>query len=306
MNITIFHKGRCGVRHLKPSCKQVYLAAFAVFIGLPTLTGMAAWKFAQHQYLQTGREQASAAWLEELEVQRQALADARANAEQQMNALTAKLGAVQAQAMRLDALGGRLTQMAGLEPAEFAFDAAPGFGGASPELARRLEVYDFIKQLDELSSDLSARDEQMGALETVLLTRTLADERRVAGAPVRTGYMSSAYGTRNDPFEGSQTWHEGIDFAGQEGSEVLATAGGIVVHAGPMSGYGNLVEISHGDGMTTRYGHNRSVTVQVGEIVRKGQAIATLGSTGRSTGPHVHYEVLKNGTPVNPHRYVNR
>lgn len=306
MHITIFHKTRKGVRHLHFSRAQAWLCGAVMLFAVPVGSAMVSWKLAKLQFKQEAEAQASASWINEVEAQRRALSEAKASAQHQLDALSAKLGVIQARAIRLDALGERLTRVAGLDASEFRFDEDPGFGGPSSELSKKMEVYDFINELDRLSTDLSQRGEQLGALESVLVSRTVGDEQTVSGRPVRTGWISSYFGVRTDPFEGGNSWHEGIDFSGIEGADVLATAGGIVIFSGKMNGYGNLVEISHGDGMTTRYGHNSELDVKVGDIVRKGQVIAKMGSTGRSTGVHVHYEVLKNGQPLNPMRYITR
>jgi murein DD-endopeptidase MepM/ murein hydrolase activator NlpD len=137
-----------------------------------------------------------------------------------------------------------------------------------------------------------------------LLDRSLAAETRPTGRPVESGWISSGYGRRSDPITGKRTLHEGVDFAGKSGSDILAVASGVVVFAGEKSGYGRLVEIDHGNGLSTRYGHNSKLLVQEGEVVKQGQTIALLGSTGRSTGPHVHFEVLRGGRHVNPARYL--
>jgi murein DD-endopeptidase MepM/ murein hydrolase activator NlpD len=128
---------------------------------------------------------------------------------------------------------------------------------------------------------------------------------RPDGRPVVEGYISSYYGERQDPFNGHEAMHKGVDFAGVMGSQVVAVAAGVVTRAEGQAGYGNLVEINHGNGFVTRYGHNQKVLVGVGDTVVRGQSIALMGSTGRSTGPHVHFEVLRNGRQVNPIAFVD-
>ena len=155
-----------------------------------------------------------------------------------------------------------------------------------------------------MQTRLENRDSQLLALENVILSRSLNEAVKPDGRPVVQGYISSYFGERADPFDGHEAIHKGVDFAGQEGSEVLAVAAGVVTRAGPASGYGNLVQINHGGGYSTRYGHNEKILVSVGDTVTRGQPIALMGSTGRSTGPHVHFEVLRNGRQVNPLSYV--
>ncbi|MBI2382102.1 MAG: M23 family metallopeptidase [Gammaproteobacteria bacterium] len=305
MHLTILHKSRSGVRYLHASRSHCLLIAFALFLALPVLSATIAWKLARSQGTATDKDLANSAWMAEMEAQKRALAEAKASAELQLDTLTAKLGMVQAQAVRLDALSERLTQAAGLDADEFRFETAMGMGGPASELKKKLEVYDFVQELERLSAELSTRGENLNALETVLVKRTLEDEQSITGRPVEGAHLSSHFGLRGDPFDGGHAWHEGVDFAGAAGSDVTTTAGGIVVFAGKSAGYGNLVEVSHGNGMTTRYGHNQELLVAVGDIVRKGQVIAKMGSTGRSTGPHVHYEVLKNGNPMNPKSFLD-
>jgi murein DD-endopeptidase MepM/ murein hydrolase activator NlpD len=159
--------------------------------------------------------------------------------------------------------------------------------------------------LDAVEQKLEVRDAQLLALENVILSRSLTQAIRPEGRPVVEGYISSYYGERQDPFSGHEAWHKGVDFAGAQGSQVVAVAAGVVTRAEGQNGYGNLVEINHGNGFVTRYGHNQKVLVGVGETVVRGQSIALMGSTGRSTGPHVHFEVLRNGRQVNPIGYVD-
>ena len=161
------------------------------------------------------------------------------------------------------------------------------------------------KEIDALQRRLEQRDTQLLALENVMLSRNLNEAVRPDGRPVLEGYISSGFGDRIDPFDGHEAVHKGVDIAGQQGSEVVAVASGVVTRAGPASGYGNLVEINHGNGYATRYAHNEAVLVAVGDTVTRGQPIALMGSTGRSTGPHVHFEVLRNGQQVNPLSFIN-
>ena len=160
--------------------------------------------------------------------------------------------------------------------------------------------------MGNFESRLSNREQQLEILESLLTNRQLEDQAWLSGQPVEKGWISSHYGQRTDPFSGKLAMHRGIDFAGKEGSNVVAVAGGVVTWVGSKTGYGQLVEISHGDGFVTRYSHNKENLVAPGEVVRKGQAIALMGSTGRSTGAHVHYEVYKHGRSVDPSSYVRR
>ncbi|MDT8404329.1 M23 family metallopeptidase [Sulfuriflexus sp.] len=242
----------------------------------------------------------------ELENQRQQLDIALENAERNMNALSRQLGKMQARVIRLDALGQRLTSMAKLDKGEFDFAQEPAIGG--PESAESLQaasVPDFMQQFDDLSRQLDNRSEQLSVLETMLMSRNLQEQALPSGRPIRKGWISSYYGMRNDPFTGKREHHDGVDLAGKDGSEVIAVASGVVTWSSRRYGYGNLVEVNHGNGYVTRYGHNKEVLVKVGDKVGKGDKLALMGSTGRSTGPHVHFEVLFNGRSKDPVKYIN-
>ena len=160
--------------------------------------------------------------------------------------------------------------------------------------------------LQALQRQLDDQIKQLAILENVFNNTHIDIQQRITGRPIQTGWLSSYYGMRDDPFTGKQAMHKGIDFAGNEGDPVIATAAGVVTWSGERFGYGNLVEINHGNGLVTRYGHNQSLNVVVGEVVTKGHRIATIGNTGRSTGAHVHYEIIKQGKQIDPLPYVYR
>ena len=228
-------------------------------------------------------------------------------AELRLQALTINLAELQARMTRLDALGEHLTAMADLGDGEFDFSRAPAVGGPlAGEYRVNFNSMDLASEVDSFEARLDNREQQLGILESLFHNRKLADETWLSGQPVEKGWVSSQYGMRTDPFSGSRTMHNGIDFAGKEGSNVLAVAAGVVTWTGSESGYGNMVEISHGDGFVTRYAHNKQNLVAPGDLVRKGDPIALVGTTGRSTGAHVHYEVYKHGRPVDPSSYVHR
>lgn len=244
-------------------------------------------------------------WAGELEQQRAQLAATREIVESNTGALARRVAQLHAHVMRLDAAGSRLTEIAGLDKGEFDFARAPPVGG--PEAAAPGEpvaVADVLASLDAFEKQLADRERQMRVLEDLLLASRLQKEVRPSGWPVENGWISSLFGNRMDPFTGLRAFHAGVDFAARQGSNVLSVAAGIVSDVGDRFGYGLLVEINHGNGYVTRYGHNDSALVAVGDRVRKGQAVALVGDSGRSTGPHVHFEVLLNGRTVNPHQYI--
>ncbi|KPJ80775.1 MAG: hypothetical protein AMJ58_07610 [Gammaproteobacteria bacterium SG8_30] len=229
-------------------------------------------------------------------------------ANEQVKSLASRVGRIQARITRLDALGKRLTEVASLRRGEFDFDAAPALGGpeSGPATAGRFTVAPIEELLGGLELAVQDRQRQLGALETVIRSRRLASLLLPTGLPVESGYISSGFGSRVDPFTGSEEPHEGLDLAAAPGTPVLAAATGIVSYADHGGSYGMLVEITHGGGYVTRYAHNASILVQPGETVRQGDTIALLGSTGRSTGPHLHFEVLRDGEPVDPLQYLSR
>ena len=240
----------------------------------------------------------------EIELQRQLIDQTRFNAQADLDALAARLGQIQAHATRLNALGQKLIKIAKLDPGEFNFEEAPGVGG--PEGSESNVTLDFGNEIDTVISELEDREQQLGVLENILINSYMEEEVFPEGRPIKRGWISSYYGMRTNPFTGKLQFHKGMDFAAKSGSSVLAVAGGVVTWSGKRYGYGNLVEINHGNGYVTRYGHNKENLVQVGETVKKGEMVALMGSTGRSTGPHVHFEVLKNGRQIDPQRFVQR
>ena len=253
-----------------------------------------------------GNTQASANALAELEhdisKQKMLINQARQSAETELDALAARLGTMQANVIRLNALGHRLVKVAKLDAKEFDFKNAPSYGG--PAESDSVTSIDFDGVIANLDKQLASREEQLDVLEEVIMNRQLRNESKPRGRPIKKGWTSSYYGKRTDPFSGKLAMHKGMDFAGKEGSEIIAVANGVVTWSGERYGYGELIEINHGNGYTTRYGHNAKLLVEVGDSVEKGQTISLMGSTGRSTGPHVHYEVLKNDRQINPSKFV--
>jgi len=226
----------------------------------------------------------------------------------QVTAVTMKLAELQSQVLRLNALGDRLAEEASIPANEFNFQQLPPSGG--PMLHSNDEA---PKSLVELLSDISTLEEslhheekQLKMLESVTLGHHIENTRYLSGRPITKGWLSSYFGVRKDPFSGKPALHKGVDFAGSENADIIATASGVVSWASERYGYGQLIEINHGGGYKTRYGHNKTIKVSVGDVVTKGQVIAKMGSTGRSTGPHVHYEILRNNRQIDPKKYVYR
>jgi murein DD-endopeptidase MepM/ murein hydrolase activator NlpD len=244
-------------------------------------------------------------WSAELLRQKAQIDEVRRVLQEKVNALAMRVGQMDASVIRLDALGKRLTRMANMDDGEFDFGNPPALGGGeSGADGQPAQIPDLTAMVDDLQTQLSDREQQLGVLENLILSRELNKQVYPGGRPVQEGFISSYFGRRADPFTGYSAVHKGLDFAGPEGTKVTAVAAGLVTWAGERSGYGQMVEINHGNGLATRYGHNEKILVKQGDMVRKGQELALMGSTGRSTGPHLHFEVLKNGAQVDPLRFI--
>ncbi len=281
----------------------------SLFIGLALLFGLSMlWvgyrmgvsdtEFPEHQLVSSLKRT--------FQQERMLLEDVKQDTQSGIDALAIRVGQLQSQLLRLDALGERLVAMGGLDKGEFSFDIAPALGG--PEAAQSLDepsaLPGLLEEMDQLEAMIEHRQQQLSLVEDLIMNSNLEDAVHPTGRPVTKGWISSYFGMRNDPFTGKRTMHKGMDFAGKEGSDVVAVASGVVTWAGKRYGYGELVEINHGKGYVTRYGHNQEILVEIGDRVKQGEVIATMGSTGRSTGPHVHFEVVRNGKIVDPTKYI--
>lgn len=223
-----------------------------------------------------------------------------------LNAMAVKLGQMQAHVLRLDSLGERLAMLTGMGKQEFNFDKKPGQGGAeSSQPARDMTMSEFGQQLDGLMKKLDDRSDQLGLMEAMLVQQQAKKVAIPSAQPVTTGWYSSNYGYRIDPFTGQKAFHEGVDFMADPGTAIHAAGGGIVVYADTYAGYGNMIEIDHGNGLISRYAHASKIQARVGDVVMKGQKIGEVGNTGRSTGPHLHFEVRHHGAPQNPEHYLH-
>jgi murein DD-endopeptidase MepM/ murein hydrolase activator NlpD len=222
-----------------------------------------------------------------------------------LNAMAIRMGQMQAQLLRLDAVGERLAELSGIKPQEFLFNETPGQGGALPTLpAQDISLVEFSNQIQELSRALDDRSDKLGALESLLMEDRLRKKMVPSVMPIDTKWYSSGFGLRIDPFSGKRVFHEGVDFMAEVGTPVLAAAGGVVVYYDHHPEYGNMIDVDHGNDFVTRYAHASKRLVKVGQVVVRGQKIAEVGSTGRSTGPHLHFEVRHRGLPKNPSRFL--
>ena len=226
-----------------------------------------------------------------------------------LDAYAKQIGELQARILRLDAQNQRLSKLAGIKSgAEPINERLPvnelnGQGGPLVKDSP-LSEEDLKTTIEQMAADLDLRDEYQGKLEAKLLLKSVLREMLPNSSPVEVAYSSSSYGWRIDPMSGHRAFHEGLDFPAAVGTPVFAAADGIVTMASQTSDYGNLLKIDHGSGLETRYAHNSSLLVKPGERVMKGQKIALIGSTGRSTGPHLHYEIRLNGNPLDPREYL--
>ena len=239
------------------------------------------------------------------EQERALTAAARNRARDELETLSMYVGRMQAEVIRLDAVAERVAEKAQLDVEEFGFGEPVGYGGPEQTTGQPpLELADFVNALDLLVARLDERASKLDALETLLMNQQMAEDARPDGRPVTGGWISSFFGRRTDPYSGRKAMHKGLDFAGKRGTRIGASAPGVVSFSGHKSGYGRMVEVNHGSGYVTRYAHNQVNLAKVGETVAKGDVIALMGSSGRSTGPHVHFEVLRNGKAVNPANYL--
>jgi murein DD-endopeptidase MepM/ murein hydrolase activator NlpD len=297
--------GRTGrARHIDLKNPRALLAVAGgalLLIAAIFMTGLALGR-----YVPAGSSQ-SRDVVQAFERQQRQIDRARGQLDGKVDALAERIGSLNAHLIRLDALGRRLTELAGLDHGEFDFDKPPPSGG--PEGAEAAggsaQVPELVADLDMLQAQLEDRERQLSVLESLLATRHLGERMLPGGLPLIGGWISSHFGHRIDPFTGRGAFHSGVDFAGTPGSKVVAVGPGVVSFSGYKSGFGNVVEIIHPTGYLTRYGHNSRNLVRVGQNVVRNQAIAIIGSTGRSTGTHVHFEVERNGTVLNPMRYLS-
>jgi murein DD-endopeptidase MepM/ murein hydrolase activator NlpD len=252
--------------------------------------------------------QVIAKWQNRLNGQSQEIERIQSQSRVEMEAVGRRLAAMQARLLRIEALGERVAEVAQLDEGEFRFDEAPAVGGpeSDVDVPQAQLAPEFMLAADVLAEQIRAREDELEVLASLLANQKFHDEVALAGRPIKLGWMSSGFGRRVDPITGRMAWHAGADFAGKPGSDVVAVASGVVTFAGERNGYGRMIEINHGAGYITRYGHHDELLVAAGDVVKKGQVIGRMGSTGRSTGPHVHFEVLKDGRQVDPARYVAR
>jgi len=295
-------------------------------LGLPVLLGYYGFQLAETRQIRVAKDEATQAWADGLKEQQADLERVKEETLTQLQTLTIRLANLQARLIRLDALGERLTQVAGLDDGEFNFSQEPSLGGPENDIDEAFQLPDFVKELNKLAEQIENRQQQLNLVDSILIQRSHDSEfsvegrpvevgyissgfgRRldpVEGRPVEVGYISSGFGRRLDPFSGKMAWHQGLDFAtGKTGQDVFAVAAGVVKFSGDKSGFGKMIQLDHGNGFETIYAHDQKLLVKEGDVVKKGQIIALSGSSGRSSGPHVHFELHKNGRVVDPSSYI--
>jgi murein DD-endopeptidase MepM/ murein hydrolase activator NlpD len=279
----------------------IVISAFFIY-----KTGFTHAQSLSHDMLQTARTNTYSIWQKELNQQENTLNHLKDSTKKSLDAMAGRLSILQGYVMRLDALGSRLASMANLDDIEFGVENPPGIGGPiDSTVDKHMQLSDLLISFNTLERTLQDRSEKLTAMESMLINRTLQEQTSPGGKPSLGGYLSSLFGYRTDPMSGRKEFHEGLDFAGKQGTPVVAVAAGIITWSGSRYGYGNMIEVSHGNGYITRYAHNNKNLVSVGEKVERGEVIATMGNTGRSTGTHVHFEVIYNGKHVDPKKYLS-
>ena len=304
MNIILVTGASARARTITLDWRHWLVGSFSlltVFIAFTLLFNFVTLKWAaavQHPWLQTIV----------LADQREEAMRAQEKVQGHLNTMAVRLGELQAQVLRLDGLGERLARIAGLKPQELPSltpGTTPGRGGAESSLpARNLSINEFSDLVDKLGKQVANRSDQLGVLEALLVQNSANRQFLPSMAPVVDGWYSSNFGYRIDPFSGQQSFHDGIDFPAEVGTPIVAAASGKVIAAEWHVQYGKMVEIDHGNGLVSRYAHAATLLVKDGDLVVRGQRVATVGTTGRSTGPHLHYEVRLNGVPQNPARFL--
>lgn len=305
MNVVIFGKGLGKPRQFDMSGVTAGLISFAIVSVLGAMSFTGGYWFSSKSASGVSHKQIEVLG-EELRDQHDNIATIRQENEDTLDALAIRIAQMNARVIRLDALGRRLTDMAEIDDGEFDFDSAPALGGPEEPVATgsNVAIPEVVEAMASLDSQLNSREAQLWVLESVLMNESLQERVYPQGRPVTSGWISSYFGKRTDPFTGKPANHTGIDFAGKQGQEVAAVADGVVSWSGDRYGYGVMVEINHGNGYATRYAHNSENLVNVGDEVKKGQSVALMGETGRATGPNLHFEVLRNGHRVNPVNFI--
>ena len=302
MQIILISNRLAKAKSLSLSLRHVVASAVLALCVLVALTGALYWislRFASELKIPLVQQLV-------LAVQKSEAERAKEFMQQNLNAMAVKIGEMQAQLTRLDALGERLSALAGIRPQEFRFSETPGLGGAQSTLLppQNLSMSQMDAQVASLSRQMENRTDMLGLLEAQLFDQAVKKKAMPTMMPVSAPYNASGFGYRIDPFTGQQAMHEGIDFITDVGTPVVAAAGGVVQFAGFHPQYGNMIDIDHGNDLVTRYAHLSKLMVKEGDLLQRGRRVADSGNTGRSTGPHLHFEVRFRGAAQNPSRFL--
>ena len=298
-----FCKRKGSIDICMPSALGLFISGFILVVGISVGAGY----YFGKQQISVAEQQPYADVEKILVADREAMLEEKAQLQAHLDALSIRIGSLQAQMLRIDALGDRLVDVAQLDSDEFDFSKEPAVGGIeTPENATSRDIQDLISDVNHFNQLIDDRTEKLDLLEELIATGKLYEEITPSGRPVIKGWLSSRFGKRIDPKTGKKNFHRGYDYAGKTGADVVAVASGLIIRSEYQKGFGNMIEIKHPDGYSTLYAHNKENLVSVGDMVKKGDKIALLGSTGRSTGPHVHFEVRRNGKFINPSKYVKR
>jgi len=301
MNIILVSGKLAKARTITLGLPQLALLGTGIFITVVTLAGM------MNYFTLRFAADLNLPYIHNLLVsaQRQQNEKTLSYMRENLNAMAVRLGQMQAQLLRLDTLGERLAKIAGFKPQDLMFDQAPGRGGAVSALpSQDISLGDFTRQLDLLTKQVDDRGDKLGVLESLFTLDSARKKLIPTMLPVEGGWYSSNYGWRIDPFNGQRAFHEGIDFMAEQGTPVMAAAGGVVVYSDFHPQYGNMIEIDHGNDLITRYAHASKRLVKLGDVVLRGVKIAEVGKTGRATGTHLHFEVRQRGAPQNPTQFL--
>ena len=299
MQVLITHGRMARARVMQFGALQLLLAAATLVLGLMALSG-AIYHFVFLKAVQEGWPVVGplVQWVVRGEV-----AQRERFMRENLDAIAQKVGEMQDKLVRLEAMSERVSGLAGVKPEELgthrprAGSGGPFVAAGEPSLPQLQQTLAGLDEVADWQGELFAFSESR-------LFQARLDALRVPSSPPVPGVVGSGFGLRSDPFTGHSALHTGLDFPAEPGTPILAAAAGVVLTAGWHPEYGKLVELDHGQGLITRYAHGRALHVQAGEIVKRGQEIAEVGTTGRSTGPHLHFEVLLQGVPQNPARFL--
>ncbi len=297
------------------SSRDTWVLGIFLFLVLPIVVGAMTWYLAEkliagenssHNYSNTYAARQITEQKKRILNLQQNIIDIQRRSEAGLDALSLHLGRLQAESMRTNALGQRLAEMAGIDNGEFDFSAEPAVGSTNTdETGQHLDMIDLKDHINRVAAKLDQERMELSLLENIMLDKELKQSMDPKGWPVKRGYISSSYGYRSDPFTGKKVFHKGVDIPSPDGSPIYALAAGVVNYAGSKKGLGNMVEIDHGNGYTTLYAHISKLAVKTGDRVDQEQVIAHIGSTGRSTGPHLHLEMFKDGRRFNPRKRLH-